>query len=129
MNSNVNVGTAANASIAGRDIHIHHNVSNQSRLSQNFDELGKKLGWMIHIHNKVDLSESPTYCAMRRDSTWIHQAVIMKTLRRNIQPKRRLEKLSISLKRCKIDRNKCDVGYRKSTQANLSKVYNEHILK
>jgi len=129
MNSNVNVGTAANASIAGRDIHIHHNVSNQSRLSQNFDELGKKLGWMIHIHNKVDLSESPTYCAMRRDSTWIHQAVIMKKLRRNIQPKRRLEKLSISLKRCKIDRNKCDVGYRKSTQANLSKVYNEHILK
>ena len=129
MNKNVNVGTAANANIVGGDMYIHHNVSNQSRLSQNFDELGKKLGWMIHIHNKVDLSESPTYCAMRRDSTWIHQAVTMKKLRRNIKPKRRLEKLSISLKRCTIERNKCDVGYRKSTQANLSKVYNERILK
>ena len=129
MSSNVKVGTASNANIAGGDIHIHHNVSNQSRLSQNFDELGKKLGWVIHLHNKVDLSESSTYCAMRRDSTWIHQAVTMKKLRRNIQPKRRLEKLSISLKRCKIDRNKCDVGYRKSTQANLSKVHKEHILK
>jgi len=69
MSSNVKVGTASNANIAGGDIHIHHNVSNQSRLSQNFDELGKKLGWVIHIQNKVDLSESSTYCAMRRDST------------------------------------------------------------
>jgi len=61
MNTNVNVGRAENANIAGRDIHIHHNVPDQSRLSQSFDELSKKLGWMIRIHNKVDLSESPTF--------------------------------------------------------------------
>jgi len=70
MITNVNVGIAENTNIAGRDIHIHHNSTNQSPSSEDFQELGKNSFWFGAVTmsiskliciSKVDPSESAKY--------------------------------------------------------------------